>query len=165
MGKSGNRGNATYRSNTHEKRIRDARANLYSEFSNQKPSNSIEELSQDLLDCSRCGLRKPDGEFHRNKTKAYRRCRSNTCKVCCKELQAKRWRKLSPEQREKHRKSCSDSYKKNADKAKEWQKKYNERNAEKIKNQKKKYREKNRVLLRKKALEYYYSKKEQKNEK
>jgi len=128
MAGAGHKGKTTKHSQEQERRKRDARNNLYSEFSNASPAVSVDYLSKDLLKCTRCGLRKPDEMFHKNKYNAHRRERQCQCKECRRELMVKRWANISPEDREKHRISSKKSYQKHKDKRDAWQIEYRKKN-------------------------------------
>ena len=124
---------STARGHEQGKRVRDARNNPCPDFSNKVINVPVAELSKDILPCTRCGTRKPDEEFHKNKYNLHRRERASQCKTCRKELMTKRWNNITAEQREAHTKSNKKSYKKHKEKRNEWQREYNKTHPKKTK--------------------------------
>lgn len=92
---------STSRGREQEIRQREARKNLHSDFSNTRASNTVDELSHNLLFCGTCGQRKIETDFNKNKTKEHRFCRDNTCRECCKIRNKKYYAKENNEQRKK----------------------------------------------------------------
>lgn len=108
----------THYNSTHTiklKRAREIRKSIGEDFVNKQTPVSLDDLSEQLIDCSYCAKRKPLNCFSTNKKAINRFCRNWKCKECQKAYDRKRQQNKTRTQKDKDNQSAKEWRKNNYD--------------------------------------------------
>ena len=113
-----------------------------------------------MLRCSKCGEWKPDEEFHRDRSRTYRRGRRTRCRLCQKAASAKHY----AENRERYAEHYKRYYAESRERLAEYRKRYRTENADAIRERNRRYRLNNPTKSREWSRRYRASNPERRAE-